>query len=99
MNLEHTTPAEALGRFCLPIDQVRALGFVIENSNEDIDMERPFDGYFVEDVFTIGTMVKDAAEDLKRLFELAQKHAASQEKEITRLKARIVDLESREGKA
>jgi hypothetical protein len=98
MNLENTTPDEALGSFCLAINQVRALGFVIENSNKDIDMERPFDDYSVEDVYTIGSMLIDAAEDLKQLLDLAEKHQIRQKKEITWLKARIMDLESKGGK-
>jgi D-arabinose 1-dehydrogenase-like Zn-dependent alcohol dehydrogenase len=86
----------ALDMFCHPIGRVRALGFVVENANDDTSVPDPFEGYFSRDVYVIGSMLIDAAEDLKQLLDLAQKHQVRQNKEITRLKARIMDLESRE---
>lgn len=85
---------EALDRLCLPIDRIRALGFVIEISNDE-RAEKPFDGYFVEDVSTIGSMLVDAAEESKRLYELAQEHEKHQKDEIRNLRARVYDLEVR----
>jgi hypothetical protein len=85
---------DALNRICLPIDKVRALGFVIEISNDE-KAARPFDGYFVEDVSAIGRMLVDAAEESKELYELAQEHEQKQRDEIKDLRSRIHDLEAR----
>ena len=98
MNLENTTPDKALDMFCHSIARVRTLGFVVENANDDTRVPDPFEGYFAQDVYIIGSMLIDAAEDLKRLLDLAQKHQIRQNKEITRLKAMIMELESKEMK-